>query len=66
MVEVVRRAVYYFEEPGPEDTDLVLEAVKQRLAELGPRTVVVASDSGRTAVKLCETLGRGACVIAIS
>ncbi len=53
---VVKRVDYYFDEPGPQNTEGVFEAVKERIRQTGVRTVVVASDSGETATKLCEAL----------
>ena len=63
---MIRRTVFYFEEPGPLNTEAVIEAVKERLKEGGARRVVVASDSGETALRFCEALGGEAEVIAIS
>jgi len=65
-MSVVKRLDYYFVEPGPQNTDMVAEAVRGRVEETGIRTVIVASDSGETAVKLCRALGEAARVIAIS
>lgn len=40
----------YFEKPGPQNTRRTLEAAAARADELGVRSVVVASSSGRTGV----------------
>lgn len=48
---VVVRKVYYFEEPGPQNTEKVLEIVKERLKETGIKYVVLASTRGETAFK---------------
>lgn len=55
MGKIIRRD-YYFEKPGPENTDEVIEAVARRLEETGIKTVVVASDSGETALKLSRAI----------
>ena len=46
----------YFENPGKENTDIVLRIAKQRAEELGIKTVLVASTVGDTAVKAVEVL----------
>jgi hypothetical protein len=46
----------YFSEPGPQNGDALIEAVKERTRELGLKFVVVASDSGNTALKVAEAL----------
>jgi hypothetical protein len=66
FVAKVKRAATYFLEPGPENTDEVLAAVEERLAEGGIDTVVVASTSGRTGKKFAEALKGKAKVIAVS
>lgn len=47
---------YYFDEPGEQNTDIVVEAVKERVTSTGIRYVVVASNSGQTALKFAEAL----------
>lgn len=53
---VIERKVYYFEETGPQNTEKVLEIVKERLSETGIKFVVVASTRGGTAFKTLEYL----------
>ena len=48
--------ICYFESPGKENTEKVIELVKERAAELGIRNFVVASVSGETALKLSESV----------
>ncbi len=43
MGKMVKRQVYYFDEPGEENTQLVIEAVSQRLEAGGTSKVIVAS-----------------------
>lgn len=64
---VVKRADYYFDEPGPQNTESVFEAVKERIEHTGVKTVIVASDSGETAVKLCGSIREpGLNIVAVS
>jgi hypothetical protein len=48
--------IVYFENPGKENTDAVMNIVKQRASELSIETVVVASYRGYTALKAVEIL----------
>lgn len=58
--------VKYFAEPGPENTDEVIDAVVKRVEMGGISKVVVASTSGRTGVKFAKALRNKAQVIAVS
>lgn len=49
MGKMVKRQVYYFDEPGEGNSQLVIEAVSQRLEAGGVNKVIVASTSGETA-----------------
>jgi hypothetical protein len=46
----------YFEKAGVENTDAVFALAKQRARELGIKTILVASTSGKTAVRAMDTL----------
>ena len=48
--------ITYFETPGKENTDAVMEIVKTRAQELGIKMAVVASYRGYTAEKAARTL----------
>ena len=63
---MVKRQVYYFDEPGEQNTELVIEAVSQRLEADGIRKVVVASTSGETAAKFARDLKGRAELICVS
>lgn len=52
----MEKIINYFENKGAENTDKVIELVKQRKEELGIKTIVVASVSGKTALKLREAI----------
>ncbi|MCD6377506.1 MAG: hypothetical protein J7L99_01500 [Planctomycetes bacterium] len=60
MAEIV-----YFDTPGPQNTSAIVEIVKKRCAELGIEHVVVASDSGATAMKMREALPESVKIVAI-
>ena len=48
--------VRYFDEPGPQNAEALIEAVKKRIKGSGIEYVVVASESGKTALKVAEAL----------
>jgi hypothetical protein len=48
--------IVYFDRPGKANTAAVVEAVRERRAELGIEHVVAASNTGATALALCEAL----------
>jgi hypothetical protein len=61
------RQTLYFDRPGPKNTAPLLEAVKQRATELKVSHVVVASNSGQTALRVHEALaGLDVVVIAVT
>ena len=62
MIEV---KTVYFDQPGKENTDAVLQIARQRAEELGIKTIVVASTAGDTAAKAVKVFG-GTKVIAVS
>ncbi|MFH1006304.1 MAG: pyruvate kinase alpha/beta domain-containing protein [Candidatus Latescibacterota bacterium] len=49
--------IVYFDRAGQENTEAVIEVVRERCAELKIEHVVVASDTGATALLLSEALG---------
>jgi len=65
MPRVVRED-YYFENPGEENTDDVVEAVVKRLQLTGIKIVVVASTSGKTALKFAKAAGAKAKIFCVS
>lgn len=52
----MEKSIYYFESPGEENTDKLVELVKQRKEELNIKNIVVASVSGKSALKLREAM----------
>lgn len=57
--------ILYFDRRGPENTEAVIQAVKKRCGELGIEHVVVASDSGATALAMAEALPQSVTLIAV-
>ncbi len=62
----VRRETLYFEQPGGENTELVVEAVARRVEEGGISAVVVASNTGYVARKIAERLAGKVPVVSVS
>ena len=52
----MKSEITYFEKPGKENTDAVMDIVRQRSKDLGIDTVVVASYRGFTAEKAVKAL----------
>lgn len=65
-MNVIERKVGYFPNYGAQNTERVIEIVKNRLAEGDITTVVVASTSGETGVKFSRELKDCAVVVVIS
>ena len=57
--------IVYFETPGRENTDEVLDIARKRAEELGIKTILVASTRGDTAVKAVDVF-KGLKVIAVT
>ena len=56
MKEAIERKVTYFKYCGEINTEKVLQAVKSRCKETGIGKVVIASETGRSAIKALEIL----------
>ena len=52
----MEKSITYFENPGPENTDAVIQLVKERLEGSDIKYVAVASSTGASALKLNEAL----------
>ena len=48
---MIVKKITYFEKPGPQNTDAVASAVKERCQELGIKHIVVASNTGETGLR---------------
>lgn len=53
---MITKEILYFDKPGPQNTSGVVQAVSKRAQELGIEHIVVASDSGQTALKFWRGL----------
>ena len=56
MTHLTKRCLY-FERPGKHNTDQVVQCVIERLGDGDVKTVVVASTTGYTGLKLAEAMG---------
>ena len=65
-MEVTKREVYLFPKPGAVNTDMVVEAIVKRMEAGDLGTVVVASNSGRTAVTIGRALQGKARVLCVT
>jgi len=61
-----RVEVHYYEKPGPENTDDVVETAAARAKTLGIKQVVVATSHGRSALKAREAFPVDTKVIAVT
>ena len=57
--------IVYFDKPGIENTEEVLRIARKRAAELGIKTIVVATTNGNTAVRATEVFN-GLKVVAVT
>jgi hypothetical protein len=59
--------IYYFDKPGPDNTDKVMEIVRERYARRDIQAVIVASTTGKTIKKYLDTLHKeGARIICVT
>ncbi len=66
MGEGHESSVFYFKEAGPVNTDKTLEIALARAAEANIKSIVVASSTGETALKLHEKAENSVQVIAVT
>jgi len=59
-------AVRYFANAGPRNTAALFEAVASRAGESNIRTVILATNSGRTAFEALDRLGEGFDIVAVT
>jgi hypothetical protein len=63
----MEKTILYLDSVGEENTEAVIEAAAKRAGELGISHIVVASTSGKTALKMAEAVkGSGIKVIGVS
>lgn len=56
MVTGVKRSIFYFDSPGPLNTERTIELAKKRAVELEIKHVVVASLTGTSAVEVAKKM----------
>jgi len=61
----IRKAIVYFDSPGPQNTEEVLRLAKERAEELNIKDIVVASTRGETGVRASEVF-KGFNVVVVS
>ncbi|MDY7040227.1 MAG: pyruvate kinase alpha/beta domain-containing protein [Chloroflexota bacterium] len=62
----IKATTVYFEKPGPTNTTRTLEIASQRAAELGIRTILVATTSGATGAQAAQMLAQDFNLIVIT
>lgn len=62
----VSRSIFYFNQPGIDNTDKVIEIVHKRLKEGDIRSVVVASSGGATGLKFAKEMARETNLVVVS
>jgi uncharacterized protein len=65
-MKCVNRSVVYFEQPGVENTEAVIEIVRDRLKEGDVRSVVVASSSGKTGLGFARKMASETKLVIVS
>jgi len=56
MVRGVERSIFYFDRPGPVNTERTIDLAKKRVVELGIKHVVVASLTGASAIEVAKKM----------
>jgi hypothetical protein len=62
----ISRSIFYFNQPGIENTDEIVEIVHQRLKEGDIKSVVVASSRGGTALKFARKMAKETNLVIVS
>ncbi len=62
----VSRSIFYFNQPGIDNTDEVIEIVYKRLKERDVKSVVVASSSGNTGIKFAKRMAKETNLVIVS
>ena len=66
IMEGVSRPIFYFNQPGVENTDEIVEIVSKRLKEGDIKNIVVASSSGATGLKFAKKMARETNLVVVS
>ena len=62
----ISRPILYFNQPGIDNTDEVIEIVDKRLKEGDVKSVVVASSSGNTGIKFAKKMAKETNLVIVS
>lgn len=62
----IRRSILYFDKPGIDNTDAVIEVVYERLKEGDIQSVVVASSTGKTGLKFAKRMASETNLVIVS
>ncbi len=62
----MNRSIFYFNQPGMENTDDIVEIVYKRLKEGDIKSVVVASSSGVTGLKFAKKMAKETNLVIVS
>ena len=65
-MEGVSRSIFYFNQPGVDNTDEVIEIVYKRLKEGDIKSVVVASSRGNTGFKFAKKMAKETNLVIVS
>ncbi len=65
-MEGSNRSIFYFNQPGIDNTDKVIEIVHKRLKEGDIRSIVVASSGGATGLKFTKEMARETNLVIVS
>lgn len=63
---MINKELMYFEKPGVENTDHVIDAVDKRLQEGDIKSVVVASSRGKTGLKFAKKMAKETNLVVVS
>jgi len=66
MSKGVEHTIFYFDEKGPVNTEKTLEIALAHAKEANIRTIVIASSTGETALKLHQVAGDAVKIIAVT
>lgn len=58
--------VHYFDRPGPANTEATLQAVRERSDQLGIEQLVIASNSGQTALQAAQMMPEMGRIVAVT
>lgn len=65
-MKIIKKAITYFSEPGPTNTNRVIQSIKKRIKERDIKTVIVASITGETGLKFAKSLSKFVKVVVVS